>query len=660
MREPSESHDSVEPVEPVELVEFLELLTESAPADQFEEVLRRARATDPDPVRIERLERAKRLALHVHETMSQHHRRQIGLSALVDTARELTLPYDLDGLLNVIARRARFLLNLDMSWVSIHDSEGGHSVVRAADGHISTLSVGMRVPTTGGLGNMVTERAAPVWTADYLNDRRIPQADVTVNAVRAEGLRALLAVPLRKEGTILGVLYAAQRQVRRFTPDEITLMSSLGDLAAVAIEKARLLDRAQLELTELSRHASRAEDSSSSAQRLNSAHTRLIDLVLRGGDLHTLVDAVGELLDCTVLVHDPSGTNLTNLTNLSNLTTNTVPELDATEIRRASMDAHSGQQPVQAPGGTWVCPVMAGDELLGTLVLSPNTPLGEWQFPLLSLVAQVTAVSVLLQRSTNLAEGQARSDVFHDLLNGGQLSAKQLDDRARRLSVDLTRPHVLVVARPDGDSPGRGAFWASSYAHQRAGAKSVEGDEIVLLLPGSDPAAVGLAVATELSAALGKPATVGSAGPVAHARDLTDAFQEAQRCVDSLLALGSVGGSASTRELGFLGLLLSDQPNAAVFIADVIGTVLDYDAQQGTELTRTLEAYFAHGSSPTRAADTLHVHPNTVARRLERITELLGDGWQDSQQLLEVQLALWLHRIRHTVTTRGADPAVRR
>ncbi|MFF4694560.1 helix-turn-helix domain-containing protein [Streptomyces chattanoogensis] len=642
MREPSESH---------ELIELLELLAENAPSDRFEEPVRRARETDPDPTRIARLERAKLLALQVHEVISLHHRRQIGLSALVDTARELTLPYDLDGLLNVIARRARFLLNLDMAWVSIHDSEGGHSVVRAAEGHISMLSVGMRVPTSGGLGNMVTARAAPVWTADYLNDQRIPQAEVTHNAVRAEGLRALIAVPLRKESTILGVLYAAQRQVRRFTPDEITLMSSLGDLAAVAIEKTRLLDRAQHELSELSLHASRAEDSSTSARRLNSAHTRLVDLVLRGGDLHTLADAVGELLDGTLLVRDPSGTNLT---------ADTLPGLDETEIRRAVMEAHSGHLPVEASRGTWVCPVTAGEELLGTLVFVPEQPLDERQFQLLSLVTQVTAVSILLQRSTSLAEGQARSDVFHDLLNGGQLSAKQLDDHARRLSVDLGRPHVLVVARPEGDPPGRAAFWASSYAHQRAGIKSVEGDEIVLLLPGADAAAAGRAVAAELSAALGRPATVGSAGPVAHAKDLSDAYREAQRCVDALIALGSVGGTASTRELGFLGLLLSDQPNAAVFIADVIGPVLDYDAQQGTELTRTLEAYFAHGSSPTRAADTLHVHPNTVARRLERITELLGDGWQDSKQLLEVQLALRLHRIRHTVTARGAGPAVRR
>ncbi|MEV0603013.1 GAF domain-containing protein [Streptomyces sp. NPDC050315] len=642
MREPSELH---------ELIELLELLAENAPPDRFEEPVRRARAAGSDPAHIENLERAQRLALQVHETMSLHHRRQVGLAALVDTARELTLPYDLDGLLNVIARRARFLLNLDMAWVSIHDREGGHSVVRAAEGHISMLSVGMRTPTTGGLGNMVTERAAPVWTADYLNDQRIPQAEVTHNAVRAEGLRALLAVPLRKEGAILGVLYAAQRQVRRFAPDEITLMSSLGDLAAVAIEKARLHDQAQHELSELSRHASRAEDSSASARQLNSAHTRLIDLVLRGGDLHTLVDAIGELLDGTLLVRDPSGTNLTM---------NTVPGLDEAGIRKAAMESHAGRTPVEMSGGTWVWPVMAGEELLGTLVLVPNRPFDDRQVQLLSLVAQATAVSVLLQRSTSLAEGQARSDVFHDLLHGGQLSAKQLDDRARRLSVDLSRPHVLVVARPEGDSPGRAAFWASSYAHQRAGVKSVESDEIVLLLPGVDPAAVGRAVAAELSAALGKPATVGSAGPVTDAKDLTDAYREARRCVDALISLGSVGGTASTRELGFLGLLLSDQPNTAVFIADVIGPVLDYDTQQGTELTRTLEAYFAHGSSPTRAADTLHVHPNTVARRLERITELLGDGWQDSTQLLEVQLALRLHRIRHTVTARAADSAVHR
>lgn len=50
---------------------------------------------------------------------------------------------------------------------------------------------------------------------------------------------------------------------------------------------------------------------------------------------------------------------------------------------------------------------------------------------------------------------------------------------------------------------------------------------------------------------------------------------------------------------------------------------------------------------PTRAAELLYVHPNTVSRRLERITQLLGRDWQEPDHALELQLALRLHRTRY-------------
>jgi DNA-binding PucR family transcriptional regulator len=62
-------------------------------------------------------------------------------------------------------------------------------------------------------------------------------------------------------------------------------------------------------------------------------------------------------------------------------------------------------------------------------------------------------------------------------------------------------------------------------------------------------------------------------------------------------------------------------------------------------LIGTLEAYFAGGGSPSRAALTLHVHTNTVAQRLDRIGSLLGDGWQEPEQALELQLALRMRRL---------------
>jgi DNA-binding PucR family transcriptional regulator len=135
------------------------------------------------------------------------------------------------------------------------------------------------------------------------------------------------------------------------------------------------------------------------------------------------------------------------------------------------------------------------------------------------------------------------------------------------------------------------------------------------------------------------------------------AYAEARRCLDALTALGGTDRSASPQDLGFLGLVLADTPDTAAFITGAIGPVLDYDARQDTELARTLEAYYASGGSPRRAAERLHVHPNTVSRRLERITELLGARWQEPGRSLEVQLALRLRRTRHAVRGRPASLA---
>lgn len=59
----------------------------------------------------------------------------------------------------------------------------------------------------------------------------------------------------------------------------------------------------------------------------------------------------------------------------------------------------------------------------------------------------------------------------------------------------------------------------------------------------------------------------------------------------------------------------------------------------------TLSAYFACNGSLTRAKDRLHVHVNTVSQRLERLSSLLGDDWQQPERALELQLALRLHRL---------------
>jgi DNA-binding PucR family transcriptional regulator len=138
--------------------------------------------------------------------------------------------------------------------------------------------------------------------------------------------------------------------------------------------------------------------------------------------------------------------------------------------------------------------------------------------------------------------------------------------------------------------------------------------------------------------------TVGATGPVVPAAGLHDTHVEARRLTDALAAIGMRAGSG--RDLGFAGLVTSAPADVDRYLDRVLGAVAEYDDRRGSDLLGTLEAYFAVGGSPRRAAGLLHVHVNTVAQRLERVASLLGEGWQCPDRALEIQLALRLRKLR--------------
>ncbi|MCD9145512.1 helix-turn-helix domain-containing protein [Streptomyces albireticuli] len=650
---------------------MLELLAGEAPAHEYEALTEARRRTGAGPDELAKLERAKQLGLSIRTLTERHHQREAGLSALVDTARDLATPHDVGTLLQVILRRARLLLAVDMAYIGMYEDDQRHFSVRASDGHTTALNIGLRLPSGTGLGHVVMTKPSPFWSPDYLADERIHHSGEVDHVVRAEGLHAILAVPLSRGARPFGTLYVAERKVRHFTTDEIALLSSLGDLAGVAIEKAELLDRSTALVGELERYAGQVEAGLRGAQELGDTQHRLMQLVLGDCDLDTLARAAGKELGAAVQVCAANGTILTTAGDMTGATGRPgAPDGPAdpaeSALVLATMDAHAAREPVALHGGgLWAVPISAGTGNLGTLLLRPDRPDAVQDERLLRLVAQVVAVQLLVEsRRTAIAEGQVRDDFLGDLLASPQRPPHQLEQHARRLGIDLSKPHVLVVARPEGDARGKMAIWAASYAHRLSGLKSMHNGCAVLLLPGTDAGGAARAVSAELSPLLGHPVTVGSAGPMTGTVPVHHGFQEALRCLDAMTSLGVTGRSASVRELGFLGVLLSDNHDVEGFVDSAIGPVIDYDQQRFTDLTRTLETYFDAGGSPTNAAKKLHVHPNTVARRLERISELLGPEWQQPDRALEVQLALRVFRVRHSLrrpdraaAEEGAGPA---
>ncbi|WDV52380.1 helix-turn-helix domain-containing protein [Streptomyces coeruleorubidus] len=635
-----------------DVMSVLELLAEGAPAARFEELLRAARHDGASDGTLAELDQAVRLASRVQALIGHAQQREAGLAALVDTAHDLTLVHGMEALLHEIARRARRLLNFDMAYIGLRDGGDGRPCsIRAAEGETTSRSVGLKTSDDSGLGSLVQRSGAPAWSPDYLADREIPHSPDIDAVVRAEGLHAILAVPLGYGTTVFGTLYGADRKIRHFTPDEISLMRSLGKLAGVAIERARLLEETRAEVTELERDTSRARSSLDVQRRVEAAYIRLIDLVLSGCDPQTLVEAAVEELSGSLVVRDCVGRVV--------VVTGTPPELAEDDVLRWTYDAHATGCPVpMSEGGSeggWVAPVAAGGENLGAIMLVPDEPLTDgFGVRLLQLTARAVALILLLQRTSTVAHDQIRDELLEELLSDIRPQPHQLIPRARRLGIAIDEPHVMVVARPEGGPEHRTAAWASSYAHRMSGLMRFRDGCVTLLIRGEDPLAAATAVSGELAPLVGHPVTVGAAGPVSGPARVAQAHREALSCLEALTELGNLGGVATPQQMGFLGVLLSETHGIGDYIESVIGPVLDYDTQRFTELTRTLDAYFAAGSSPTRAAASLHVHPNTVSRRLERITELLGADWQDPERALEIQLALRLHRTRRTLQHRHA------
>ncbi|MEV5149133.1 GAF domain-containing protein [Streptomyces sp. NPDC052727] len=616
---------------------YLDLLARDASVEAYEQPVLRARAEGAPAGRIAALEEARLLALRVRAELEGRRRREAELSALFETAHDLAGLRDLDAVLQAIVQRARSLLGTDVAYLSLNDPARGDTYMRVTEGSVSARFQQLRLGMGEGLGGLVAQTARPYVTDDYFQDGRF-QHTLTIDAgVRDEGLVAILGVPLMLGPHVIGVLFAADRRARVFEREQIALLGSFAALAAAAIDTANLLTETRAALAGLEHANEIIRDRSAVIERASDVHDRLAELVLRGGGVHDVAAAVSQVLAGTV-----------------EFTEAAAAPAEALEASRA--EGHAVRH-----GSDWIAAVAAGGELLGALVLRGHPGLDPVDQRTLERAAMVTSLLLLARRSAAEAEQRVRGELLDDLLDARDRDPRLLRERASRLQADLDATHVVLAARLDGpaadadeEAAARRRLWsaASHLAATRHGLAAARDGGTVLLLPlgaGDTATEVARHTARHLGTAVHQPVTVGASAPVTdlagHPETVTAAYAEGRRCLDALHLLGRAGDGAAAEDFGFLGLLLAGERDIAGFVERTIGPVVSYDERRGTELLRTLDAYFEGGMSPARTKDALHVHVNTVAQRLERVGRLLGEDWQTPARALEIQLALRLHRL---------------
>jgi phosphoserine phosphatase RsbU/P len=146
---------------------------------------------------------------------------------------------DLDDLLSELLDRTKDILDVDTAAILLLEEDRGVLAARAAKGLEEEVERGFKLPVGAGFAGRVAASRQPVVIEDLENS----SIEVVNPLLRAKGVRSLLGVPLIVERHLVGVLHVGTLKRRRFDSDDIHLLRTVADRAALAIEHGRLTEQ---------------------------------------------------------------------------------------------------------------------------------------------------------------------------------------------------------------------------------------------------------------------------------------------------------------------------------------------------------------------------------------------------------------------------------
>lgn len=176
------------------------------------------------------------------------------LERLLEVVRGLTTAPDLQTFLQTIISEATEMTNSELASILEYDENAGELRFLAMQWFERDLLRPMTVPLEGSAAGWVFRKGQPLIIQDvHVDQRHFKVVDRMTNHLT----QSLVAVPLMVRGQVVGVLEALNKKDdAHYTEEDLTILETLGALAAQAMENvdlARKVRVSKIELAELER-----------------------------------------------------------------------------------------------------------------------------------------------------------------------------------------------------------------------------------------------------------------------------------------------------------------------------------------------------------------------------------------------------------------------
>jgi sugar diacid utilization regulator/putative methionine-R-sulfoxide reductase with GAF domain len=535
--------------------------------------------------------------------------------------RRLLAARDVTQALQIATDHVADSLACPVSWAGL--VEGDYLVMGAHHGVESTeMAAAWRLKVGEGIGGRVALERRPQMSRDYRHDsRRVP---LLKRLIDNEGIQATLIVPILVADHTLGVLYAAHRNPYPWSDAEQDALEQVAHDLAVRLRQLDVDGRRQ-------RLAERAERRSEAARRNIEAGARLAGSLSHQADPGAALDLLAREVGGRVELRQADGT-----------------------LIRASGELGDGNPRVVGRI------VLADCEDLTVVVVHTREP-DEHARAFIELCIGLFRLQLLRvserERTTQRLEG----GLFDDLLGGRVSDPDAFRERMVMIGVSVQPGAQVVVAglRDHPDVLVRPERLEGLLRSSFPGVVTVRrGNRLVAIIgPSGRPAAEVRAQLRSVVARAEGAWIAGLGRGCAELIDYSTSYDEA-RAACELMVRGDVDGLVTTaHELGILGMASLPPAHLRTTVRDVLGPLLDLDAQRGTDFLPTLRVYLSRDRHLPDTASALHVHYNTVRNRIARIEDILGVDMRDVDDRFRLETALRMHALSEALGHTGQGPS---